>query len=88
MFNQIKNIFFDFDGVILDSVDCKTLAFESMYSKYGKYISDKVRKYHLKHKKEDYLINSLAQVGISPPFPSENKEDPYLERRKKWKHFM
>ena len=28
MFSQVKNIFFDFDGVILDSVDCKTQAFE------------------------------------------------------------
>ena len=49
MLKQIKNIFFDFDGVILDSVDCKTLAFESMYSKYGQDISDKVKEYHLKH---------------------------------------
>jgi phosphoglycolate phosphatase-like HAD superfamily hydrolase len=47
MFKNIKHIFFDFDGVILDSVDCKTQAFVSMYSKYGSGISEKVREYHL-----------------------------------------
>jgi phosphoglycolate phosphatase-like HAD superfamily hydrolase len=50
MFNGvIKNIFFDFDGVILDSVDCKTKAFEGMYSKYGQEIADKVKRYHLEN---------------------------------------
>lgn len=47
MFKNIRHIFFDFDGVILDSVDCKTQAFVSMYSKYGEEISKKVRDYHL-----------------------------------------
>ena len=42
-----KNIFFDFDGVILDSVECKTRAFQKMYSKFGNDISEKVKKYHL-----------------------------------------
>lgn len=45
----IKNIFFDFDGVILDSVDCKTQAFEAMYVKYGQEIANQVKKYHLEN---------------------------------------
>lgn len=45
----IKNIFFDFDGVILDSVDCKTKAFKSMYEKYGKKIACDVEAYHIKN---------------------------------------
>ena len=45
----IKNIFFDFDGVILDSVDCKTKAFKSMYQKYGHKIAKEVEAYHLLH---------------------------------------
>ena len=49
MFKQVKNIFFDFDGVILDSVDCKTQAFQKMYSKFGNDISKKVKKYHLEN---------------------------------------
>lgn len=46
---KIKNIFFDFDGVILDSVNCKTEAFVAMYSKHGNKVSEAVKDYHLQH---------------------------------------
>ena len=46
---SIKNIFFDFDGVMLDSVDCKTRAFEDMYMQYGQEIANQVKKYHLEN---------------------------------------
>lgn len=42
-------VFFDFDGVILDSVNIKTKAFAKMFSKYGKEIESKVVDYHLKN---------------------------------------
>ena len=75
MFKEIKNIFFDFDGVIIDSVDCKTQAFEKMYAKYGDDISKKVKKYHLdnggvsrfekfKFWHKEYLDISLSQQEI------------------------
>ena len=47
MISRIKAIIFDFDGVILDSVNIKTIAFEAMYSNYGIEIKKKVRDYHL-----------------------------------------
>lgn len=47
--NKIKAIIFDFDGVICDSVNIKTEAFEDMYSNYDKSISDSVRNYHLQY---------------------------------------
>lgn len=43
---KIKNIFFDFDGVIAESVSAKTEAFRNIYSTYGKEISDKVVTHH------------------------------------------
>ena len=46
-YNKFKNIIFDFDGVILDSLDCKTDAFYQMYLPYGKGIASKVREYHI-----------------------------------------
>ncbi len=46
---NIKNIFFDFDGVIAESVSAKTDAFEEMYLPYGKEIASKVVKYHKLH---------------------------------------
>ena len=46
---KIKNIFFDFDGVIAESVSAKTDAFEEMYLPYGKDIAAKVVEYHKLH---------------------------------------
>lgn len=42
-------VFFDFDGVILDSVHVKTEAFAKMYRQYGPDIEKKVVEYHLKN---------------------------------------
>jgi HAD superfamily hydrolase (TIGR01549 family) len=40
-------VFFDFDGVILDSVDVKTKAFAKMFSQYGPEVEKAVVEYHL-----------------------------------------
>jgi len=45
----VKAIIFDFDGVILDSLDVKTQAFYNMYLPYGEDIAAKAVKYHLEH---------------------------------------
>ncbi len=44
---KIKNIFFDFDGVIAESVTAKTEAFREMYIGYGTKIADKVVEFHI-----------------------------------------
>ena len=46
---KIKNIFFDFDGVIAESVSAKTDAFREMYLPYGEEIANQVVDYHLKN---------------------------------------
>ncbi len=46
---KIKNIFFDFDGVIVESVSAKTDAFKEIYLPYGNEIADKVVEYHKLH---------------------------------------
>ena len=46
-FKSLKTFIFDFDGVILDSLDCKTQAFYQMYLPYGKDIAEKVKDYHI-----------------------------------------
>ncbi len=45
----IKNIFFDFDGVLAESVSAKTDAFKEMYLPYGAEIAAKVVDYHINH---------------------------------------
>lgn len=44
---KLKNIFFDFDGVIAESVNAKTEAFREMYSEHGPEIADKVVDFHI-----------------------------------------
>lgn len=46
---KYKNIFFDFDGVIAESVDVKTKAFYKLYEPYGKKIAKKVVDHHMAH---------------------------------------
>ena len=67
----MKAIVFDFDGVILDSVDVKTKAFEMLYAEYGKHIQQMVVKYHLdnggisRFEKFKYFHNNLLNKDIS-----------------------
>lgn len=42
-------IVFDFDGVIVESVDVKTRAFASLYAEYGDRIVEQVKAYHILH---------------------------------------
>ena len=44
---MIKTIIFDFDGVILESMDVKTEAFKKLYQPFGSSISNKVVENHL-----------------------------------------
>ena len=43
---QQNYIFFDFDGVIKDSVEVKSDAFEQLFQPYGEVIATKVRQHH------------------------------------------
>jgi len=45
--SRYKFFFFDFDGVIVDSLDVKTAAFGELFKDYGQDIAKKVINYHL-----------------------------------------
>ncbi|MDT0558059.1 HAD family hydrolase [Ichthyenterobacterium sp. W332] len=72
---KFKNIFFDFDGVIAESVSAKTEAFRDLYLPYGKSIADKVELHHTRHGgvsryekfkiyHEEFLNTPISQDGI------------------------
>ena len=42
-------IIFDFDGVLVESVDIKTRAFATLYADHGNKIVEQVKDYHLRH---------------------------------------
>ena len=46
-FDTLNNFIFDFDGVILNSLDVKTNAFYKMYEPYGLKIAKSVKDYHI-----------------------------------------
>jgi HAD superfamily hydrolase (TIGR01549 family) len=46
---MIKNILFDFDGVLAESVNVKTEAFRKLYLPYGEEIANRVVDHHLKN---------------------------------------
>ena len=64
-------VFFDFDGVILDSVDVKTRAFVKMFRHYGPEVEKAVVDYHLanggvsRFKKFEYYYKNLLQKPIT-----------------------
>ncbi len=67
---KYSGIVFDFDGVILDSVEVKTEAFGEIYKKYGEEVVSKVKQYHLLHggvsrfEKFKYFHNEILGIEI------------------------
>ncbi len=47
--DKYDNFFFDFDGVIVDSVNIKTEAFGELFRQYGKKVVSQFLEYHKKH---------------------------------------
>ena len=43
---MIKDLLLDFDGVVLESVDCKTEAFAKLYASYGQEVQKEVIQHH------------------------------------------
>ena len=71
--NPKDAVFFDFDGVILDSVDVKTRAFAELFRPYGEEIERKVVEYHLnnggisRYDKFRYYYEQLLGERIDDP---------------------
>ena len=68
---MLKAILFDFDGVLVESVDIKTKAFAKLFEKEGAEIVNKVVKYHLanggvsRFRKFDYIYKKLLKRQIT-----------------------
>ena len=68
---MIKNIIFDFDGVILDSVPTKTEAFRKLFASYSQDQVEKLIIYHVenggisRYLKIKYFFEEILQQNIS-----------------------
>lgn len=73
---MIKSIIFDFDGVLVESVDVKTEAFAAIGKPFGENAADKLIDYHIKnggisrHDKFRYLYRDI----LKKPLVSEELE--------------
>ena len=71
MENKWQAVFFDFDGVILDSVDVKTQAFAAMFRVYGPEVERAVVDYHLanggisRFRKFEYYYRHLLEKPVT-----------------------
>ncbi len=67
---MIKAIFFDFDGVILESVNIKTEAFVELFKDYPEHV-DKIREHHINNtgvsrfEKIKYYFNDIIREPLS-----------------------
>ncbi len=78
--SKYKNLFFDCDGVILNSNKIKTEAFKEVVSNYGEKASTELQNYHIKnggisrYKKFNYFLDKIAiNHGIEVNSISVNK---------------
>jgi HAD superfamily hydrolase (TIGR01549 family) len=68
---MIKNIIFDFDGVILDSIPVKTEAFRRLFEKFNKEKTDELIEYHLlnggksRYLKIKYFFNTILNKKVT-----------------------
>lgn len=68
---NIENIIFDFDGVIIDSMDIRTNGFRDIFTDYDEALVDKLIDYHnlngglSRFNKIKYFYNSLLNKEIS-----------------------
>jgi phosphoglycolate phosphatase-like HAD superfamily hydrolase len=68
---MIKAIIFDFDGVLVESVDIKTMAFAKLFESEGKKIVEKVVDYHLRNtgvsrfEKIKYIYKNMLNRHLS-----------------------
>jgi len=68
---MIKAIIFDFDGVLVESVDIKTKAFAKLFESEGKDVVEKVVDYHLKNagvsrfEKFSYIYQNMLKRNLS-----------------------
>jgi len=68
---KVQAVIFDFDGVLVESVDVKTKAFAALYKEYGQKIVNQVVEYHLlnggisRFEKFRYYQNVLLGQSLS-----------------------
>jgi phosphoglycolate phosphatase-like HAD superfamily hydrolase len=65
-FSGVNSIFFDFDGVLVDSVPLKLAAYREIFFPFGEEVVEEITKYHLenggidRYKKIEYILSKYS----------------------------
>ncbi len=65
-FSNLNSIFFDFDGVLVDSVPIKLAAYREIFSPFGEEVVEDITKYHIenggidRYKKIEYILSKYS----------------------------
>jgi HAD superfamily hydrolase (TIGR01549 family) len=69
--SQLQAIFFDFDGVLVESAKIKTDAFRTLFQEYERKTVDKIIRYHQQHAgisrviKIEHIFNTILEQPLS-----------------------
>lgn len=77
-FDKLDAIIFDFDGVLVESVDVKTQAFAALYAHYGERVVAAVKTYHLRHggmSRFDKFRHFQTSILGEPPLSEQQLAD-------------
>lgn len=69
-FKKAKVVFWDFDGVIKESVEIKTIAFIGLFEEFGSEVYNRVREHHIANGGMSRLKKNttLLEMGFSRHF--------------------
>jgi len=75
-----KTIFWDFDGVIKDSVEIKSDAFEELFLPFGTEVSKKIRAHHEKNGGVSRFDKVPLYIKWIKKNPTQDMTDKYSEK--------
>lgn len=78
VFNSYDHIFWDFDGVIKESFDIKTISFYEMFLPFGEKIASKVKNHHLENSGISRFKKIPLYLKWAGANPDKQTEQEYL----------
>jgi len=80
MLEKCSLIFWDFDGVIKESLDIKSSAFESLFLPYGQKVSQRIRQHHNKNQGVSRFEKIPLYLGWAGETVNATKVDVFCQR--------
>lgn len=94
--SQLSDIFFDFDGVLIDSMEVKADAFVSLVADFDEEIRNKVRQYHWDNRgvsrvaKVEYFYSSIIKQQLTTELKQAklNQFSDFVKKHLEQRHYL